>query len=498
MQHAATQLRPDWSAAQLVPIGCALGSAGLTLVLCRGIDQAGAALLLMMLLGVVALLHPRAAVLAAFGYLAVMGDLRRLVLPEVRTSAWDPMILIGPAVAVLLAATALYSGALRAKSTISRLMLVLMALMTAQVFNPSQGGIAVGVAGALFYLVPMLWFWVGQWLGSEAFLEQLFRRLVIPCAAVASALGIYQAFFGLLPYQERWVQLAGYASLYLAAGLVRPFSFFTSSAEFGHYVSVATALVVAGVFFRRVGLAAILAPLMVMAVFLQGSRSIFVTIPAAAAVLWSVQGRSVSAWGSRLIFAGGGCVLVLIVLLAALPASGSGSRVAPILQHQVGGLLNPLDPQRSSARVHGEMVIEGITGSISSPLGHGLGATTMAATKFGGRGGSTELDISNLFVSLGLPGGLLYVALVITVLRRAALYWRRSGGWVALCVLGMLVAELGNWLIGGHYAVVALLWFCIGALDRLSGAEVAAESPAAESPQGMSRSLRPALATARA
>ena len=93
-------------------------------------------------------------------------------------------------------------------------------------------------------------------------------------------------------------------------------------------------------------------------------------------------------------------------------------------------------------------------------------ATTLAAAKYGGRVKSSEFDVSNVFLSTGLVGGVLYVLVVALALLAAFRYWWRTRSLVALALLGILVVTFGAWLNGGQYAVAALAWFCIGALDR--------------------------------
>jgi hypothetical protein len=114
------------------------------------------------------------------------------------------------------------------------------------------------------------------------------------------------------------------------------------------------------------------------------------------------------------------------------------------------------------------MVMDGVGACLRSPLGYGLGATTLAATKFGGDGMCMELDLANSFTSLGLPGGLLYGFLVCSVIMMAVRYWIQVRSPIALLLLATLSVTLGEWLNGGQYAVSALVWFCVGALDRLN------------------------------
>jgi hypothetical protein len=112
------------------------------------------------------------------------------------------------------------------------------------------------------------------------------------------------------------------------------------------------------------------------------------------------------------------------------------------------------------------MVVDGLARSLTNPLGYGLGATTLAASKFGAIGGTTELDLTNMFVSLGPVGGLLYTLLLCMILASTFRHWHRNRRLSALGVAGILLVTLGQWLNGGQYATSMLVWFCIGALDR--------------------------------
>ena len=50
--------------------------------------------------------------------------------------------------------------------------------------------------------------------------------------------------------------------------------------------------------------------------------------------------------------------------------------------------------------------------SFRNPLGFGPGATTLAASKFGGGALSAEVDIPNVFLSGGIIAGILYVSIL--------------------------------------------------------------------------------------
>jgi hypothetical protein len=135
------------------------------------------------------------------------------------------------------------------------------------------------------------------------------------------------------------------------------------------------------------------------------------------------------------------------------------------VSYQVNGLTNPLE---SSATGHGELFYTGILSSLVNPWGMGLGATTQAAGKLGGTASNTENDVSNMFVSLGPIGGVIYLIVLFWMFRTTIMYSRRTGSTIGLAMLGVQICIAGHWLNGGHYAVATLLWFCIGVIDRLN------------------------------
>ena len=114
------------------------------------------------------------------------------------------------------------------------------------------------------------------------------------------------------------------------------------------------------------------------------------------------------------------------------------------------------------------MVGNGILEGFKNPVGRGLGATTIAAGKFDGtNGGSTEMDISNMFASLGFIGGFLYAGIIGMTLFKAFRFWHLTRTTAALCILAVLLLNVGQWINGQLYAAVFIIWVSIGVLDRM-------------------------------
>ena len=184
--------------------------------------------------------------------------------------------------------------------------------------------------------------------------------------------------------------------------------------------------------------------------------------------VWAISARSVISWLPRLAAAAiiGG--VGLVGLLVFLQGSSFGGRVAPLVERQVGGLLDPGNQEKSTATGHLQMIRDGLIAGVTNPAGEGLGITTAAAEKYGKGTRSAEVDFANLMISVGILGGVLYAIIGLTVLGRALRWWRIERQPYALLMVGILIATAGGWLIGGEYSVAALLWFQIGLMDRLS------------------------------
>ena len=439
------------------------------------------AVLLTLTLAACSFYSQRGTVAAAMVFLAVLGDYRRYAGYFEGYPPNDPLLLVAPAVALLLLGQAMLRGRRAPATVVSRLLLALMMLMVVEIFNPAQGGLQIGVAGALFYLAPLLWFWVARSIASLEFARS-FTRVIIGLGIAATLLGFYQAYIGLLPFEQRWLEQIGYQSLYISDEVVRAIAFFNSSAEYQRYLVVVAAALFAIWMTERSRLIVLL-PLFLVAIFLSAARGPVVMVLASMAIVWALSARSVVAWPPRLAIATVAGATALIAVLASLHTSTLGSRVAPLVDRQVGGLLEPGNEEKSTATGHLQMMKGGILAGISNPAGLGLGATTEAAHKYGGRNLNAEFDLANVMISVGVLGGLLYLAIVAGVLIQAVSWWRVERPPYAIALVGSLCGALGGWLIGGEYSVAALLWFQIGLMDRLSrDAELARRRGRAHAP----------------
>jgi len=420
-------------------------------------------------LGLSAFSRPRLSIAATLVYLGLLGEGRRLLLlADAPWSGMDPMVLVGPAMALLLGVPALCYRRVGLTLT-SKLVLGLMVIMVVQVFNPLQGSPLVGLAGAMFYLCPIFWFWVGREYGHPAYVGKLLAWVVGPIAVVGALMGIWQGVVGFGPHHEMWLKDYSYAAVWITATQARAMSIFTSGQEFAVYMTIGLALAAAWAWGRGVAAAWLLAPLCLAGAFFQASRGPMVTMVGLMGVMWAVRSLSPRWWLPRL--AGGLLVLGTVgyVGLTSVDLAAVDPSLAPVVSHQVGGLTNPFDEEHSTAGAHASMKFHGVMSGFTNPVGYGLGSTSIAASKFGGEArGSAEVDFANAFVSLGLIGGLLYAGLIVRVYWLALRQWHVRRDAVSLAVVGILVAAWGQWLSGMMYSVVPMIWLLIGWLDRES------------------------------
>ena len=441
-----------------------VGVAAITALLILDEVRLAVTLTALSVLVAMAMYNIRLAILGTFVYLTFMGDLRRILLYATDWSGQDPLLLVGPIIALVLGGYAILSGAIALDSPIAKLTLAFMGFMTLQIFNPRQGGLMVGIAGAMLYLVPMLWFWVGRAYASEGFLSTLFYRVMPVLAGAAALMGFYQTAYGYLPYQLEWYRVGGYGALGPSEELLRPLSVFPNLTEYVKYLGIVIVFMLAAAF---KGSKKVWLPIafFLTAIFLTGTRGPIVGILITGSILWTVMGRGLSTWVPRFAFA---LIVGLVGLLWILPQAGeiqsSSSRIEHVTQRQAdliesnGG---------GTTAIHLNLLFLGFKWGFEEPLGRGIGATTLAGSKFGSSGGSTEKDISDMFVSGGVIGGSLYFALVILISVTAVRYWMKTRSVIPLAIVGYLAFMGLGWLRPGQYCLTPLTWFVIGSLDRL-------------------------------
>jgi hypothetical protein len=398
---------------------------------------------------------PRVAALATLLFLPFLALMRRLLITDAGWTQYDPMLLVAPLVVIFLVAKLfLLERRNAAPDRLSTLIVALLALCLLQSFNPMVGNITAGAGGFMFLGVPLLWFFIGREIAD--------RRLVVTllyCVAVLGVgigvYGLWQTEVGLPPWDTAWVELNGYQALNVY-GATRGFGTFSSAAEYGLYLGVATVICVAMALHRR-SLFVLAIPPLAISLFMASGRGVFVLTVFGALIAVGLRTRNTR--------------LAVAVVIVGLIASGIGVRVFapetaddPLVRHQVHGLTNPLDAEHSTLIAHVGLVISGFEQGILHPFGQGTAVTNIAADRFGigSQAKGTEVDVSNAFVSLGLFGGLLFIAIILGIFARTIGAYLRQSDPALLAIAALLVVSMGQWLNGGYYALAPLVWFLVG------------------------------------
>lgn len=492
----ASLLRPPHAPAS-PGIGRALSSRGRSLLLCCLALAAGVSALQAKTLGrafigglgllvlVLIILSGRdLALTMVIGWLVLLGFVRRLLIPFAGWSPQDPLLLISPIAAIVLWQSAPRDGPALRRTVLSSLVVFLMLMVGAQILNPSEPSVRLALQGSLYYLTPLLWFFVGRTLNTRQH-ERLLSTLFWMNLPVLG-LGLYHTFVGFLPFELHWLAVGGPgAAIFLPGFRIRPFSTLVSPQEYGIYLLFSSVIILARILYvrRHRGWLSGLLALTLFTLFLQSSRGTLVGAAIAIVLLPLVKTRSV-----KLFLAMVGAALAMLLLFPhpSLPtggslavaaansqmnqqaaAHGSGGRtgsVQVLVQHQLDGILNP---SGSTAPIHIDLVITRVRDGIKHPFGLGVSTGSIAASKADSVNKlSGETDIANTTAGLGIFGGLALLILVFVGLGAAVRMQRLEPSPRHLAWLGILVAGITQWLNGGLYVASTITFLILGGLAR--------------------------------
>lgn len=422
------------------------------------------------LLGAIALRDARQGLLATMVYLLFVAEIRRLLILVVGWSPADPLLLAGPFVLALLITTIYLVGRrspIPSGDRLTQMIAALTVLSLLSIVNPLAAGVAAGVGGLFYWGPPLGWYFIGRAVIDDGLFERLIR-LLIWCGTAIALYGLWQGFVGHPPWDAIWYQTAASLSLRVDDS-VKPVGTFSSSFEYSTMLAAAlcaaTAMRLRG--HREMALPL---PILFFALMTSGTRTsilfAFVGIAGIVAVKPRRLKQALAVGSVGLVAAIGGMLLMSTALSSVL---GGNDLVA----HSSEGLSNPLDSGESTFLVHMQIAWEGMKLGITNPTGLGIGATNQGGAALTGNFTSlrpAEIDLPNAFVALGIPGGLLYAAIVAFALFSVVrLYF--DGNDLALPALGVLLGGFGQWHTGGHYAMapitfITLAWIARGMTER--------------------------------
>ncbi len=399
-------------------------------------------------------------------YLPFMGFIRRWLIPHTGWSGFDPLVVLAPSIVLLIASFWLYRTYVMRESiiddtTLFKLIRYLLLIEVLQIFNPLQGSLIVGLGGVIFYIAPLAWMLMGRYYVNAIWLKRIF--FTISVMGVFSILySLKQVHFGFFSFEEAWIEISGYAALMVGQNS-RGFSFFTSAAEYAQYALLAAIICWVYVLRGKSSLKIIaiaLLPLFFYGLLMTGSRTplimFFLSIGAITIMnVGNIKKRVLTSI----------CVIIAVIISYQLVIAIDAGDNA-LIARQVNGLTNPTDEEHSTLGLHWNYFLEGMKSGFTNPIGTGLGSTTLAGMKFSEGSNNSEVDISNMFTSNGLIGGILYLAIVFHILRLAFRHCRDNN--LMMCIFGVLISTFGSWAIGGNYSTVTIIWLCVGYLDGYS------------------------------
>jgi membrane protein implicated in regulation of membrane protease activity len=406
------------------------------------------------------------------------GFLRRLQYLIVPYSNSEPIHLITPVVTFVAFLLLLqrYKLEIFRASSLAGTVSILGAIYFLQIFNPLQGGLFVGLTGALFFLVPVAWFYFGQVADFE-FVPRVLRLVVI-LGMVASFYGVYQMVFGYPSFEQYWIDNTDLYTSIAVYNVKRALATFNSAEEWGRYVQIGCIVAFGLGVTKTEGSKRLFwfvsGAVLILMLALTGQRSSIFGLFLGLTVLFLTGASSARAAFARvaLLFA----PLILVSVLSAYVGEDDGrdlddgQSVNTMLTHTTKGTVKPAGEGSLYARF--ETWTRILTKDLpSNPVGNGIGSDGLAASR---ETKNTDDPTDNHFLSVALAAGVPALLLLIWIFIRSLILsfrlWRDSdpdsseyGMWrIALALMASFF--LNNFFGTSFtiYSVAPIGWLVIG------------------------------------
>jgi hypothetical protein len=415
------------------------------------------------------------------------GLIRRIQYLIVDYSQFDPIHVLTPIVALMALGMMLrrYRLNIVRATPLASSVSILAAIFFVQIFNPLQGGLMIGMSGAMLILMPVCWFYFGQAVNPR-FIHIAFKTIVV-LGMIASLYGIYQLIYGYPQFEQYWLENVEFYASIGVGHVKRPLATFTSAEEWGRYISMGTLIAFglgagASRLLNRAGWFVCGALLSTVLLFTGQRTAIFgLLLGIACLILLGARNmRGVTVRLAMLLVP-----LVLVMVLAKPPAEDDmwsreeTDKVGTLLSHTQRGTLQPTG--EDSLYVRFEIWHDLITNVIPyRPLGSGAGAGSLSALKFAG-GTDDDLAIDNFILVLAVAGGIPAALLFLWILGRATLFafrqTRRAAPHTSTAVTARIIAAMMPVFILNNifgltfslYAVAPIGWLIIGWISAEEG-----------------------------
>jgi hypothetical protein len=419
------------------------------------------------------------------GLLAMMifepfrGLLRRAQYLVIDYAVSDPIHILTPIVTLFAAALILRTHGLNIfrKSPLAGAVSLLGLVFLLQILNPIQGGLFIGLTGALFMLVPLTWFYFGQEVQLRFMRTAL--RLIVFVGLIASLHGIYQTAFGYPAFEQYWLDNTEFYNSIAVGHVQRALASFSSAEEWGRYIEVGAIIAFgfgaaadnlrnkAGWFLAGGSLGAVL--------LLTGQRTAVFGFALGFAVLLMLGARNLRGATTRAVLLL--LPVLLIVFLAKAPSEdemwskNENEKVGTLVSHTTRGTLNPAGEDSMQIRIENWTYLA--TKVIPArPLGAGLGAGTLSEMKFNTSSDLPPIDsfIIVLAIACGIPAALLFLWILGRGFWLSLRATRRAPEGTPEAVVARIVAALMPAIILNTffgltftlYSVAPIAWLLLG------------------------------------
>lgn len=424
------------------------------------------------------LLSLEACLIAMMVFEPLRGFIRRaqyLFLPYTDS---DPIHVVTPIVALLAFVILVQRRklAMFTETPLAKLVSILGLIYFVQVFNPLQGGLTVGFSGAMFILVPVVWFYFGSSVDPD--FARRAMTVIVVLAMLTSLYGVYHLAYGFPSFEQYWLDHTDAYESIAVGKIKRALATFSSAEEWGRYIEVGAIIAFgfgagAASQLRRAGWFLCGALLTVMLLF-TGQRTAIFGLGLGVVLLIALGAKTVGGAVGRL-------ALVLVpVLLVGIIAKGPTSedvtsrdedeRFGTVLSHSTRGTLNPTkeDSLQERFKIWSQLATDVIP---SNPFGMGLGATSLAVNRTDK--GSALPPIDSYFIASVITAGLPAALLFLVILGRASLIsWRVSRATRGLAenqvwrvMAALMPVLILNSLFGNTftlYSVAPVGWLLVG------------------------------------
>ena len=415
---------------------------------------------LMFVIGVCCL-RIQTGVFALLLYLPFMAFLRRYIYVYNPYVSFDPILIISSIFTIFMFLYLVVFhlntivGSFKEKPVI-RFVNLLFIWFFLEMLNPIQGGLTVGITGSLFFIIPIIWFYFGRFIDKKRLNRILYLTVFI--GLIVALYGLKQNFLGYTTFEKYWVELGGYGALSIR-GWLRPVSTFASSQEYTTYIMIA-GIISFALATRNIKNLPLLAVLCVIlyALIMSATRGALLGLILGMGIytILGLKRPKIIALAFLVII----FVYIGLATKISIPYINVTTPEAAYLSHTTSGIFDPF-AKGSTLWLHWKGIMQGFLMMFKYPVGHGLGASTLAAAKFGGEGVSGEGFMVSLFASTGIIGAMLFFTLLYFLLRNSFMRYVSNGDFFSKLIF-VIAFEILLTIDLRLYSVGPLVWLLLG------------------------------------